>query len=118
MAADMVEDMKSGMIGATMIAGEVVVRMEAADVIGAGVEPLQEGAVALLAVKALQRGELRLSSGIVSVRSVKPLKTSLLVLLLEEMPPLHLEGNLQLMKTNRGPITLVCVASHSFDHFY
>jgi len=113
---DMAEGTRSGMIGDMMIAGEVVARMVAEGEIEAEVEPLHREEVAvLLAEKVLLRDGLRLSSGIVSVRNVKLLKTPLLVLPLEEMLAPHLEENLQLMITNRGPITLVCVASHSYD---
>lgn len=116
-AVDMAEGTRSGMIGDTMTAGAVVVRMGAGDEIEAEVEPLhQEGGVVLLAVKVLQRDGLRLSSGIVNVRNAKPLKMLLLVPPHEEMLAPHLEESLQLMITNRGPTTLVCVASHSHDH--
>lgn len=123
-AVDMAEGTKSGMIVGEeveivmMIGGEVVVQIEARDETEAEVElHHQEGGVVLLvAVKVLQRDGLRLSSGIVNVRNVKLLKMPLLVLPLEEMLAPHLEEILQLMITNRGPITLVCFASHSYDH--
>jgi len=117
-AVVMDEDTRSGTIGDMMIAGVVVVRMEVGDEIGAEVEHLlQEGVVALVVVKVLQKDGLRLSSGIVNVRNVKLLKAPLPALLLEENLAPHLEENLaprleenlQLMITNRGGITLVKV---------
>lgn len=124
-AVVMAEGTRSGMIVDMMNAGVVVVRMEVGDEIEAEVEHLlQEGVVALVAVKVLQKDGLRLSSGTVNVRNVKLLKAPLLALPLEGNLDPHLEENLaprleenlQLMKTNRGPITLVCVASLSCDH--
>jgi hypothetical protein len=108
-----------------MIAGVVVVRMEVGDEIEAEVEHLlQDGVVALVAVKVLQKDGLRLSSGTVNVRNVKLLKAPLLALPLEKNLAPHLEENLaprleenlQLMITNRGRSTLVCVASLSCNH--
>lgn len=94
-AVVMAEGTRSGMIGDMMIAGVVVVRMEVGDEIEAEVEHLlQEGVVALVAVKVLLKGGLRLSSGTVNVRNVKLLKALLLALPLEENLAPHLAGNL------------------------
>lgn len=111
-AVGMAEDTKSGTIDDTTIVEEVVGQtVEAGDGIEAGVGPRhQEGDVVLLVVKVLLRDGPRLSSGIVNVRNVKLLRTPLLVHLHEGMRAPHLDENLQHMITNRGPITLVCVA--------
>lgn len=94
-AVVMAEGTRSGMIGDMMIAGVVVVRMEVGDEIEAEVEHLlQEGVVALVAVKVLLKGGLRLSSGTVNVRNVKLLKALLLALPLEENLAPHLAENL------------------------
>ena len=111
-AVDMAEDMRSGMTDDMMIAGEVVVRMEAGDEIGAEVELLQEEAGVLLGVvKVLQRGELRSSNGIGNVKNVRLLKMSLLVLPLEEMLDPRLEESLHMI-TNEAQL-LWFVLRHS-----
>lgn len=104
-AVDMAEDMRSGMIDDMMIAGVVVVLMEAGDEIEAGVELLQEEAEVLLGdVKVLQKGELRSSNGIGNVRNVRLQRMSLLVLPLEETLDPRLGKSLQLMLTNEGQL--------------
>lgn len=113
-AVDMAEDMRSGMIDAMMIVGEVVVLMEAEDATEAGVELLhEEDGVLLGAVKVLQRDVLRLSSGIGNVRNVRLLKTSLLVLPLEETLDLRLGESLLLMITNEAHYSGLCCVTLS-----